>query len=101
MQGCCRDGVRAVSGLPPSDVSQRMPRLHIAGTAQGAIAVAIMATIPKCPACLAGYVLLYTSLGLSLQAAAVLRWLLIGASSLMLAYVLLCAAQRAFAATPN
>jgi hypothetical protein len=38
---------------------------------------AILALIPKCPICLAGYVALWTGLGLSVAAAANLRVLLI------------------------
>ena len=38
---------------------------------------AILALIPKCPICLAGYIALWTGLGLSVAAAANLRVLLI------------------------
>ena len=38
---------------------------------------AALVFVPKCPACLAGYVLLWTGLGLSLSAATYLRWALV------------------------
>ena len=39
---------------------------------------ALLVLMPKCPACLAGYVLLFTGVGLSFPAATAVRWSLIG-----------------------
>ena len=38
---------------------------------------AILVLVPKCPACLAAHVMLWTGLGLSLSTAAYLRWVLL------------------------
>jgi predicted transporter len=38
---------------------------------------AILVLVPKCPACLAAHVMLWTGLGLSFSTAAYLRWMLL------------------------
>jgi hypothetical protein len=42
-----------------------------------ALPSAILVLVPKCPACLAAHVMLWTGLGLSLSAATYLRWVLL------------------------
>ena len=42
-----------------------------------ALPSAILVLVPKCPACLAAHVMLWTGLGLSLSTATYLRWMLL------------------------
>jgi hypothetical protein len=53
--------------------------------------------MPKCPICLAAYVTLWTGLGLSLAAAAHLRWSLLLLSGALLLYLTLRRTSRALA----
>jgi len=50
--------------------------------------VALLAALPKCPACLAAYVALATGLALSVQSAAILRIALVALSIASLSYFL-------------
>jgi hypothetical protein len=52
------------------------------------VPVTALALVPKCPACLAGYVLLVTGVGLSVAAAAAVRWAIIGVCAVGLAVLL-------------
>jgi hypothetical protein len=64
------------------------------GTAvRWAAPVAVLALVPKCPACVAGYVLLLTGVGLSLPGAAAVRWSIIGLCIGALAYLVVRAAM--------
>jgi hypothetical protein len=50
--------------------------------------------IPKCPACVAAYVLLFTGFGLSLPVASAMRWTLIVVSIAAVAFLVLRAVRR-------
>lgn len=65
------------SAPPPHAQSHDKPTRRLAAAVQWAIPLTTLALIPKCPACIAGYVLLFTGLGLSLPAAATIRWAII------------------------
>jgi hypothetical protein len=105
MHCCCTDGdpaapaVRAPSTssspiLPSNTTPTAWPR-RIATLVPWALPLTTLALIPKCPACVAGYVLLFTGIGLSLPAATALRGTLIALSIAALAYLLLRAGRRA------
>ncbi len=50
---------------------------------------ALLVLVPKCPACLAAYVMLWTGLGLSLTTATYLRWVLLSLSVAALLFLIL------------
>lgn len=76
MLTCCSQ--REAPSAAPSSARSRVRRGAV-GLVQWAIPVTILALVPKCPACVAAYVLLFTGVGLSLPAAAAVRWGLIAA----------------------
>ncbi len=49
---------------------------------------AILVLVPKCPACLAAYVMLWTGLGLSFSTATYLRWVLLSVSAASLLFLI-------------
>lgn len=53
-----------------------------------ALPIAALILIPKCPACVAAYALLFTGVSLSIPAAAAVRWTLIALSIAALARLL-------------
>jgi hypothetical protein len=54
-----------------------------------ALPVTALALVPKCPACLAGYILRFTGIGLFVSAAAAVRWTFIGVRAAVPALLLL------------
>lgn len=77
-------GERIAEGDPhPASLRQRSLDL----TAK-VVPVAILAVLPKCPACLAAYVALGTGIGLSLTAATYLRlWLIVACVASLMFFV--------------
>lgn len=68
MRPCC-----AAAATPP----HRTWRRRVTGASQWALPITALTLVPKCPACVAGYVLLFTGVGLSIPAAAAIRTALI------------------------
>ena len=96
MRCCCSEG--EPTGSPPARPSNLLPGTwprRITGFIQWAIPVTALALMPKCPMCVAAYVVLFTGIGLSLSIAAAVRWVLIAFSIAALAYLLFRAARRA------
>jgi hypothetical protein len=53
----------------------------------GVLSLGLWIVMPKCPVCLAAYVALWTGLGISLGAAAYVRWTLLALSGCALLYL--------------
>ena len=68
---------------------------RVAALAQWAAPIAALALVPKCPACLAGYVLLWTGVSLSVSTAAAVRGGMIAMSFGLLLFLALRAGRRA------
>jgi hypothetical protein len=66
--------------------------------AGGTLSLGVWALMPKCPACVAAYVTVWTGLGLSLSAAAWLRGSLLLASAALLGYLLARRLARRYSA---
>jgi hypothetical protein len=67
---CCRDSANREP--PPAAFTRRCRDI-----ASWMIPAAILALLPKCPACLAAYIAIGTGIGLSMSTAAYLRTLLV------------------------
>ncbi len=103
---CCRadhDAVAPADRAPPG-ASPRFPPNNTRATSWPhraalltwwAIPVTTLALLPKCPACVAGYVLLFTGIGLSLPAATAVHGTLVALSVTALAYLVFRTAWRA------
>lgn len=72
MQSCCSRSDRAGYAGGSRRLSRRAGAFF-----QWAFPIAGLALVPKCPACVAAYVLVLSGIGLSLTAAATLRWVMI------------------------
>ena len=101
---CCNDhDPAAPDGTVQSDSASEALELgavpwrrRMTSLVQWAIPIVTLALVPKCPVCMAAYVLLFTGVGLSLAVATTIRWLLIAMSIAALAYLLLRSMRRVF-----
>lgn len=83
----------------PRTVCPRTPPAFYRGLsvlAHWLLPLATLALIPKCPACVAAYVLLVTGVGLSFTAAVALRWVVIVASIIGLACLIIRTFKKRF-----
>jgi hypothetical protein len=74
MNDCCASSKHRVPNRPKAGIREFLAWI---------LPSAVLAFVPKCPACLAAYVALWTGLGMSISTAATVRW----------AMILLCAAS--------
>jgi predicted alpha/beta hydrolase len=80
---CCQtaSGIGQIGPREPTAIERASLRRTLAGRlldfAGWAIGGAILALLPKCPACLAAYVAFGTGIGISISSAAILRTLLV------------------------
>ena len=79
MSCCCSGGEPDAKGtaasacVGESTVGAGRWRGRVGAAAQWAGPLVVLALIPKCPACVAGYVLLFTGIGMTFAAAAAVR----------------------------
>ena len=86
---CCTDADQVSTAVVPRP-SHREPAswLRVAGSfASWAAPLTTLALMPKCPGCIAGYVLLFTGVGISLPVASTLRWSLLALCLAAIAYL--------------
>ena len=92
---CCNDGDPSAPAITAPATQHWLRR--IAAVIEWAVPITTLALIPKCPACVAAYVLLFTGVGLSFSGAAAVRWGVIALSIAALGYLLYRTARRVLA----
>lgn len=94
---CCSSGEPAATAIAPHTPSNSTCTwlASIKALTQWALPITTLALMPKCPGCVAGYVLLLTGIGVSFTAATAMRWSLIAISIVALAYLTFRMARRA------
>jgi hypothetical protein len=88
-------GCKQRSSAAPA-VARATWRRRVVSTVEWVLPAATLAVIPKCPACVAGYVLLFTGVGLTLPAATAVRWTLIAVCTGALLFLAARAVHRRF-----
>lgn len=83
------------NSLPKATLWQRIVTLI-----QWGLPVVTLALVPKCPVCMAAYVLLFTGVGLSLAVASAIRWIMIALSIAALTFLLLRGMRRTWRDLP-
>lgn len=100
---CCRAGGPRHDAPTPRVSDARTGRATLARRCAGAIRWiapgALLAVMPKCPACLAGYVAIWTGIGLSVPAAGRFRTLAIALCVISLSYLAVTRVRRLMAST--
>lgn len=96
MHDCCtRSDPAAPSPSPPVRERHKWPR-RIGALVKWAIPTILLALMPKCPMCVAGYIALWTGLGISLTGAYYLRLALITLCILSLCFLVAMRVRRHF-----
>lgn len=108
MSCCCDDGEPVAIGVAMSNNASRIEacrdrkpiglRARCVMLGQWATPLVALALVPKCPACVAGYILLFTGVGISVPMAAAMRWSLIAVCFAALGMLLFRTLRRAIAA---
>lgn len=84
------------AGPPSQSVARRSWPARVRAALAWTLPIATLALIPKCPACVAGYVLLFTGIGISLPVAGGMRWAWITLCAIAITVLLVRATARAF-----
>ena len=77
-----------------SGVSDSPMWISVAGIVKVLVPVTILVLVPKCPACIAGYVLVFTGIGLSLPVASFIRCMLVALCITALLYLMYLYVRR-------
>jgi hypothetical protein len=75
MLNCCSSD----DTVPTAFTAASAPR-RLGAAVEWAIPILTLALVPKCPFCVAAYILFLTGMGVSLSTAAAIRWAMIGVS---------------------
>jgi hypothetical protein len=94
MHCCSTHSDRAELSVAAAKTTRRRFFRRVTALIQWTLPLTTLALMPKCPACVAAYVLFFTGIGLSFSAATALRWILLALSLSALVWLLVRAARR-------